>query len=338
MSWERIRGHAEVIETFRQSYTSGRLGHAYLFVGPEGIGKRLVARELAKAVLCERPPRPLAACDSCPSCVQVGADTHPDLLTLRTPPGKHELPVEAMREFCRLLARRPLRGTRRVGVVEDADDLNSESANSFLKTLEEPPPGTLLVLIATSTDRQLPTILSRCQVVRFSPLSIADVIAVLAAAGIDDETHRARLGRLSAGSVARALALDDPAVWKLREELVTGITDPRPNFSRLAETWEQFILDAGKDTSAQRSRASVVIAFLLDALRVALRLASGAAVFGLDPDEEHRLRAFADRVGIERLLELIECCVEADHRVERRVQLVLVIESVLGQLTRVGQG
>lgn len=334
MSQDRVRGHAEAKQTFQAASDRGRLGQAYLLVGPDGVGKRRFARELAKGLLCERPPAPLAACDSCPSCAQVEANTHPDVLTLRTPEGKHELPVEEMRAFCALLARKPVRGGRKVGVIEDADDFNAESANSFLKTLEEPSPGVLLLLLATGTDRQLPTILSRCQVVRFGPLGPADLVAVLTEHGVEDPVRRERLARLAGGSVSRALALDDDDVWKVREELVNGLTAERPNFARLADTWAKFVEDAGDDSVGKRTRASVVIGFLVDVVRQALRLSLGAQAEGVVPAEEERLRAFARRLGPDRLTELVEKCVEADYRVERRVQLILVIESVLEQFTR----
>lgn len=334
MSWSNIRGQDSARLTFQSAFARGRLGQSYLLVGPDGVGKRLFARELAKALLCEKPPAPLTACDRCSSCAQVNAETHPDLHTLRTPEGKHELPVDEMRAFCEQLSHKPSRGGRVVGIVEDADDFNAESANSFLKTLEEPPPGAVLLLIGTGTDRQLSTILSRCQVVRFNALSPADLTAVLESQGIDDPARRERLARLAAGSVARAVALDDEEIWRVRNDLVMGLMADRPNFAGLAERWETFCKDAGDDTAAQRMRASVVIGFLLDAVRQALRIALGSEPRGIDSDEEPRLLAFAQRLGPDRLLELLDKCVEADSRVERRVQLILVIESVLEQFTK----
>ena len=334
MSWDRVRGHDAARTTFHTAAARGRLGQAYLFVGPDGVGKRLFARELTKALLCEKPPAALTARDHCPACAQVEAGTHPDVFTLRTPEGKHELPIDEMREFCTKMALKATRGSRKVGIVEDADDFNDSSANSFLKTLEEPPAGSLLVLLATELDRQLPTILSRCQVVRFAPLGAEDLTAVLAGQGVDDPARRERLVRLAGGSVARALALNDDAFWELRRKLIDGLTSPRPNFTVLAREWQHFYEEAGKDTAAQRLRVSLVIRFLVETVQQALRLSVGADVGGIDPADEPKLRAFAERLGSERLLELADRCVEADYHVERRVQLILVIESVLEQFTR----
>jgi DNA polymerase-3 subunit delta' len=335
MAWDHIRGQDAARHTFLTATDRGRLGQAYLLAGPAGVGKRTFARELAKALFCDRPPAPLTACDRCAACAQVAAGTHPDLLFLRTPEGKHELPVGEMREFCARLGMKPARGARKVGIVEDADDFNDESANAFLKTLEEPPPGALLLLRSTGTDRQLPTVLSRCQVVRFAPLSTADLAAILETHGIDDPGKRDRLARLAGGSAARALALDDESFRDVRQKLLDGLTGPRPNVQALTETWGKFHDDLGKDKSAaQRLRASLVLNVLIETVESALKLALGATVAGLDPAEAPRLRAFAERVGPDGLMELLDRCVEADTHVERRVQLILVVESVVEKFTR----
>lgn len=334
MSWDRIRGHDAPRNAFFAALEAGRLAHSYLLVGTDGVGKRLFARELAKAFLCERAPAKLTACDRCPACAQVEAGTHPDLLFLRTPEDKHELPVDEMRAFCAQVALKPTRGPRKIGIVEDADDFNASSANSFLKTLEEPPQGALLLLIGTSTDRQLQTILSRCQIVRFAPLGPTDLTAVLAEQGIEDASKRDRLAKLGAGSVSRALALDDDSIWTVRQKLIDGLLSPRPQFQPLAEVWAKFNEDAGKETGPQRIRTSLVLQFLIEAVQNALKIALGAAVPDLDAGEAPRLREFAARVGPPGLMELLDALVEADLHVDRRVQLILIVESVVAKFPR----
>src|SRR5262249_42813443 len=157
------------------------LAHAYLFAGPAGVGKRLFAGELAKALLCEHPrDGRLEACDRCPSCVLMGAGTHPDFFTAVRPPEKANLPIEVMHELCRRFSLKSARGRGKIAILEDADDLDDPitgnvAANCFLKTLEEPPPRSVFILVGSSVDRQLPTIVSRCQVVRFRPLAAEQV-------------------------------------------------------------------------------------------------------------------------------------------------------------------
>src|SRR6266853_5457053 len=102
MSWSHVRGHEHLVELFQRTVARGRLAHAYLFVGPHGVGKRLFAREFARALLCESPPpgSVLTACDQCASCLLVTAGTHPDLFSVQRPEEKNELPIGVMRELC----------------------------------------------------------------------------------------------------------------------------------------------------------------------------------------------------------------------------------------------
>lgn len=325
MAWDRIRGHDAARRQLLAAHARGRLAHAFLFAGPPGVGKRLFATEFTKALLCDRPPAPLTACDVCPSCAQVAAGTHPDAFAARKPEDKHDLPVDVVREFCANLGRKPAKGVRKVGVIEDADDFNDESANCFLKTLEEPPPGDVLILLATDTERQLPTILSRCQVVRFRPLGDADLKAVLADHGVTDPERVDRLVRLAGGSPGRALALNDDALWAFRETLIAAMAAATPDPVGLAAAWAKFVEEAGKESSLQRERASLVVRLAADALRTALRL----SVVG---DGDERFRRLADRTGPDQLADLLEACTEADYLIERKVQLALVIESLSDKL------
>ena len=205
-----------------------------------------------------------------------------------------------MRELCQHFSLKAARGRGKVVVIDDADDLNDESANCFLKTLEEPPPGSVLILIGSSTDRQKPTIMSRCQVVRFRPLPAETVAELLQAGGVEDPDMRERLARLGGGSPGQALGLADPDLWKFRRTLLTGLTGARFDPSALAKAWIEFVQDAGKEAVHQRRRARLVLRLLIDFLRAAL-------AFGLNDGDEGRagedrplLEAMARRADADR--------------------------------------
>ncbi len=330
MSWQRVRGHESLVEAFDRVVRRGRLAHAYLFTGPPGVGKRLFAEELAKALLCEAPPGArLEACDRCPSCLQVAADTHPDFFVAGRPEDSLELPIEVVRELCRSFALKPARGRGKVAILDDADDLNDAAANCFLKTLEEPPPRSVLILLGTSADLQLPTILSRCQVVRFAPLPEAVVADLLRAQGVEDAVLIERLARLSGGSPGQAMALADPALWEFRRTLLQGLTRSPCDSVGLAQAWTHFVEEAGKEAAGQRRRATLVLRLLIEFLHAALSLSVGATPSLAEPDDLRALQEFVKRVDSEQLLKLLDRCLEAEFQIDRRVQLVMVLEALM---------
>jgi DNA polymerase-3 subunit delta' len=333
VAWQRIRGHDALIEGFTRAVRRGRLAHAYLFTGPVGVGKRLFALELAKALLCEKATGgSLQACDRCPSCVQVEAGTHPDFFTAVRPPESHEFPLELMHELCQSFALKSARGRGKVILLDDADDLNQESANCFLKTLEEPPPRSVLILIGSTADRQLQTIVSRCQVIRFVPLSAELVDELLQAQGVEDAALRARLVRLSAGSPGLAKELADPALWEFRRSFLDGLTKPPIPSVALSRQWMEFVEEAGKESAAQRRRAQLVIRLLIDFLDDALTVSLNGIPRRTEAEDRPGLEVLARRAGPDHLLEALERCMEADRQIDRRVQLVLTLEGVLDAL------
>jgi DNA polymerase-3 subunit delta' len=324
MGWDRVRGHADARERLTTAFSAGRLGHGFLFVGPAGVGKHTFAAAFAQALLCERPAGPLEPCGRCPGCVQARAGTHPDLFLVRTPDDKHELPVEDMQAFCASLGRKASRGGRKVGVVESADEFNEASANCFLKTLEEPPAGTVLVLLGESAEAQLPTIRSRCQTVRFHPLADADVRAVLLDHGVPPD-RLDRLVPLAAGRPGLALALADEAVWAFRDALTGLLTAAKPDAPQLAAELTRFAESAGKESAAQRARAGVAVRLAVDVLRAALRASVGGPA---DP----AVARLGERLGPDKLADSLDACHTADRLIDRRVQLVLVAEQLADRL------
>jgi DNA polymerase-3 subunit delta' len=353
MSWQRIRGHDQIIQSFDHVVRRGRLAHAYLFTGPPGVGKRLFAGELAKALLCEggkgrggeeetrrqgdkETGRPrLEACDHCPACLLVEAGTHPDLQTARRPDDKSEVSIDIVRELARGLDLKPARGRGKMVILDDADDLNEESANCFLKTLEEPPPGALLILIGTSADRQLPTIVSRCQFVHFHPLPEALVAELLASQHIKDAAFVRRVARLCGGSPGQALALADPELWQFRRKLIQGLTQPRPDSVGLAQDWTKFYEEVGKESAAQRRRVSLVLRLLIDFLNDALSVSVGKSPRLADETDLPLLQKFAQQTDTDQIMQMIDRCLEADLQNDRNVQLVLIIEALIDSLSSV---
>jgi DNA polymerase-3 subunit delta' len=335
VSWQRVRGHDHLIESFCLAFRRGRLAHAYLFAGPPGVGKRLFAHELAKALLCENKPSPdeLTACDHCPACQQVEAGTHPDFFEVARPEESLELPIDVIRQLCQNLSLKPARGGRKVAILDDADDLNEESANSFLKTLEEPPPGSVLILIGRSADRQLPTIRSRCQLVQFAPLPSALVAELIQGEGDGDGLPPERLAALSEGSPGLARALSDPSLWSFRRQILDALSRPNPDAPALARAWQTVVEEAGKEAGVQRRRAALILRLVIDGLQQALRLTLGQIrAAALDRGEESVLRNLGQQLGPDGLLQRIERCLEADAQIDRRVQLVLVLEGLVDAL------
>jgi DNA polymerase-3 subunit delta' len=335
VSWQHIEGHDAVIHLFESALRRGRLAHSYLFTGPAGVGKRLFAGEIAKALLCEdRKDDHLVACDRCRSCTLFDAGSHADFFATGRGEDSLVVKIETMRELCQAFALKSARGRGKIAVLDDADDLNEEAANAFLKTLEEPPPGALLLLISTTSERQLPTIRSRCQIVRFAPLAPDLVEKVLSQNGVDDPKTRERLARLSGGSPGQALALADPTLWEFRRTLLKGLAAPRLDAFTLARSWLAFAEEAGKEAAAQRRRAGLVLRLLIDFLRDALTYSVEGQPRLTEPEDKSPLTALADRLDPEGLLDMIERCLEASGQIEHFVQLALVIEALLDSMSQ----
>jgi DNA polymerase-3 subunit delta' len=338
VSWQQIRGHEALVTAFERAWRRGRLAQAYLYLGPAGIGKRLFALELARALFCEKAaPDHLEACDRCPSCRQITAGTHPDVFVTGRPAESPNMPIEVIRELRRSFAMKSATGRGKIAILDDADDLDDPitghaAANAFLKTLEEPPPRSHLILIGSSADRQLPTILSRCQLVRFAPLPETLVAELLRQQGIGDPALVERVARLSGGSPGVARQLAEPALWEFRRMLLAGLARPVPDSVALSRALTVFVEEAGKESALQRTRAGLVLKMLIDFLQDVLRLSLGGEPRLAEPEDRLWLEPLANRLDPQRLLEVLERCLEGDTQIERRVQLVLLQEALLDAL------
>ena len=196
----------------RRAVASGHVPHAYLFEGPDGVGKRAAAYGLALALTCAVEPG--EGCGTCDSCRRIDAGLHPDVPVFAAE--TTQIVIEQAQAIVAMAATRPHEAPARVIIIDDADRLNVNAANCLLKTLEEPAPGTHIVLVTSAPDRILPTIRSRVQRIRFRALTAEALVALLTGAHAIDPRRAAVAAALADGSVARALraaGAEDDAIW-----------------------------------------------------------------------------------------------------------------------------
>ncbi|TXH28829.1 MAG: DNA polymerase III subunit delta' [Elusimicrobia bacterium] len=220
--FRHVQGQDAALGLLAAALEAGRVPHAYIFSGPAGVGKKTAARALAAALLCAAPRGPAAPCGECPACRKVDAGAHPDLLWVdyvyqaallkEEPEKQRSLKIDTVRRAEASLRLKPLEGRVKMAVITPADALVEAAAHALLKLVEEPPPGTHLVLITEEVGALLPTLRSRCQRVRFSPLSVDALTRILTGDRLDaagDDLARAVRG--AEGSVLKARALLDAA-------------------------------------------------------------------------------------------------------------------------------
>ena len=281
--WSDILGHDKQKAWFENALRQQRLASTFLFVGPPGCGKRTFARYLAKRLLCLRrhDAERAAACEACESCVQFEAGTHPDLLLASKPPDKASLPLgllvgsidHRLRDgLCYQLHIKPFHGKRRIAIIDDADTIQVEAANSMLKTLEEPPPGAVIFLIGSNEQRQLPTIRSRSQIVRFQGLSPKHTAQLLLQQSLlSDQQLAEQISQLAEGSLTRAQILIDEDLRQLQQSLTADLSRRPMPFARLSKQLVNHLQSLGDESQLKRERLRILLDFAIDFYRQQLR-------------------------------------------------------------------
>ncbi len=363
MIWDNLRGHAGQVAMFNSSIRKGRLSHAYLFAGPDGIGKKRFARMLAQCLMCsarnahqglltgDEPAADagLDACGQCAGCKQVAAGSHPDLFVVGRPEGKSALPIEVFvgpkerrgkAGLCYELSLRPMAGQRRIAIIDDTELMNAESANALLKTLEEPPPHSLLILVANNVDGLLPTIRSRCQLVRFGPLDTADVAELLVELDMVQGADEARtIAALSDGSLTVAGQLLDPTLRLARETLYDHLANEKFNPLAAANQMISVVEELGGELVTQRQNAVWLIRFCLEFYRMALLNLSGDRAPIRIAQVENFVARFNPDIpeDIELVMELFERAALAEDQLNWKTAIPLCLEAMFHDLARISR-
>ncbi|GMV98694.1 MAG: hypothetical protein AMXMBFR83_30420 [Phycisphaerae bacterium] len=354
-----------------------RMPHAYVFAGPEGVGKELMAVGLAQTLLCPSQVRldftgqagadlsGVDACGECQDCRLVKAGTHPDLYLIHRQLSRQhpeaevrkrlatQLGVEVVRHF--LIAQaghRPARGRAKVFIVREAERMNDSAQNALLKTLEEPPPDTFLVLLSSGLDRLLPTTRSRCQQVVFQSLPVAFVERRLGELCPDrPAAERAFAARHSGGSLGQALRDLEDGLFALKRawgQRLTELAGAGPDFAAhaLAGPFEADARTLAKgvaerdpdvsETDAARAGLRTLLAVLAEFYADALRRVAGAALPPVNADQPEAVAALAGRFSRDALLGGLRAVAEAESHVARNANIQLAIETLFIRLRPAG--
>jgi len=252
MFFRQILGQNRVVSHLQTARERGRLSHAYLFLGPEGVGRESTARALAAALNCLTPREDGDACGACPSCRRLAAGTHPDFVVLTFTPEalktqQPQIKIGQIREFRRLTTYPPFGDGWRVALIKPAEAMNEEAANALLKTLEEPPERHILALTAQSEAELMPTVVSRCQKLTFAPLPPALVARELESRRGLDPAQAQLLAALSGGSLGRALNLDPEAILAQRRQVLADLETLSGGSITAALDWAQRLAKSRPD-------------------------------------------------------------------------------------------
>lgn len=219
-AFERIIGHDMIKQYFKKSMMADKVSHSYIFEGPYGVGKRMMAKELAKVLLCESENKP---CGICKSCKMVEAGTHPDINSVKK--DTKVTKIDTIREqVIKFMEIKPYVGKYKIVIIEEADTLNTEGQNAMLKTIEEPPAYGIIILVTQNLASLLPTIKSRCIHIRFSPLAPEAIKTFLSSHQIP--AHEIDVyTQFCEGSIGRAQQLiQDEVFLTLRKESIGYLT------------------------------------------------------------------------------------------------------------------
>ena len=220
LCFTELFGQEKAKHMLKRSLASGRVPHAYIFKGPDGVGRKLFGRGFAAAINC-RNRKEIKACGVCPSCMKIYSGNHPDFKVVS--PEKGGIKIGQIRKLCKDLTYPPYESAMRVVILEDMHTMRLEAANSLLKTLEEPPENNLLILTADSSQEILATLTSRCQVVPFSGLQDDETATILKQHGVDPGDAQI-FAHLSGGSPGKALLLISTEIVELWRDIISVLS------------------------------------------------------------------------------------------------------------------
>ncbi len=327
VNWD-ILGHAWAVDLLRQHAAQGSFRHAYLFTGPQGVGRRTLAVRLAQALNCPQPPAPGVPCRTCRTCTRLEAMQHPDLAIVQAEQVGGTLKVDQVRELQHSLSLAPYEARYRVALLLRFEEAHVSAANALLKTLEEPPPQVVLILTAENAENLLPTIVSRCEVLRLRPLT-----AEMISQGLQDRAglspdQASLIAHLSGGRPGYALHLSQqPAELGLRQE---WLKDHQHLLA--ASRVDRFAFSESRSKDKELLRQILMV--WLSLWRDVLLQASGASIAHTNLALGAEIEKMASDVGLQGASAMVASLQRTLDLIDRNVNARLALDVLLLDLPR----
>jgi len=373
VSFDSVRYQPAAVRLLRAAVAGDRVSHAYLFVGPRGVGKGLAAREFVKLLLCKNPRgegREIDPCDACGHCTRIDRDIHPDLYWFRKEPdhndfrinqvvrGRGEDSADVAVTVTESVVLHPMEADRTVTVLDDAELLNRTAANALLKTLEEPSPHAVLILLCADASQLPGTVLSRCQWVRFGPLPeefIAEKLRsprrpVKGREPTPPRTVSAEetdfICRFAGGSIEQAARLAESGLWDLKRRIIPLLPEMDEavalDVAKMIGDWgveearrQHVPKSSPEENAVRRASARLGLAAVASALRDAALMAAGApaSIRLVHADQREAIAAIASWPA-EPLDRAVALLADAQAQINRYVHIDLATENALIQVSR----
>lgn len=337
-NWNLL-GHEWAVDMLRHHLQQDSLRHAYLFAGAPGLGRRSLALRLAQALNCERPIAPGEPCFNCRTCKQIEAMQHPDLSIVEPtmqdekkqliPHPNGEIRVQQIRDIQKTFSLKPYQSKFRVALFLRFHQANDNAANALLKTLEEAPAHVVLILTADTPEQLLPTIVSRCEILRLRPLPISAIEADLRERGVDDERARL-LAHISGGRPGYARRLvEDVTVLEKREERLNDLQTllPAPRVEKFS-----YADKLSKDKDSMRQVILIWLSYWRD---VMLRVAQANTPL-INIDRNMEIEFLAGRIDLSTARRVVSDLESALEKMDRNVNARLVAEVLLLDWPKIG--
>jgi DNA polymerase-3 subunit delta' len=319
-------GHEWAVQMLKEHLTHVSIRHAYLFSGPPGLGRRTLALRLAQALNCIRPVGPAEPCGECKTCQQIERMQYADLAVIQAEKEGGTLKVEQIRAIRQSLVLKPYQGKYRVALFLRFQEANANAQNALLKTLEEAPAHVILILTADTPEQLLPTITSRCEIMRLRPLSIETVEGYLRERGANEEIARL-LAHISGGRPGYALRLmQDKETLAFRADRLEDLQSLLKSNRRERFAYAERLTDR-KNEAKERFRETLLL--WLSFWRDVMLGASGAEAPFTNVDRSTEIEALAGKLPLAEARRLVAAGEEAIDKLEHNVNARLLAEVLL---------